>query len=124
MFAVNRAPIPSAVDPSRTYIERYPSLLVRGYRADFMRDIRLNPPVYHLVISREDSPEILVLSQSRDFKQLVAEAKAEIRILIERMKSDTKLKENLLSSNLLGIVGRRTSVEVHPASKVLQRKRK
>ncbi len=67
---------------SRRFIERYPPLIAGGYRADFSRDIRVNPPVYHLVISRVDCPTILVFTQAFSLDTLKAQAQAELEAFL------------------------------------------
>lgn len=65
-------------DPSR-FVERYEPFLLDGYRAYFSRDIRIEPPVFHYIITKESSPEILVWSQTHSLKEALAEAKKYIK---------------------------------------------
>jgi hypothetical protein len=45
------------------HVARYDRLQCGGYFADFRRDRRLTPEVYHCVIQRDGSTEILLWSQ-------------------------------------------------------------
>lgn len=59
----------SKTNPSQTKarpanVEHYEPLLLRGFRADFSRDVRIDPPVYHVIITREGEHEILGWSQA------------------------------------------------------------
>ncbi len=54
---------PIGGDKVSQYVEKYEPLLRNGYRADFSRDTRIHPPVYHVIVSRHGGPEILHWSQ-------------------------------------------------------------
>ena len=62
---------------------RYERLHSGLYYADFRRDKRLNPEVYHCVIQREGSSEILRWSQHRTLEGATRTARAELRGLSE-----------------------------------------
>ncbi len=79
---------PERKNDSRNFVERYSPLVVGEYRADFSRDTRLNPPVYHLVISKVHSPTILVFSQDYSLEALKAQAAAEIECFLRTEKAD------------------------------------
>jgi hypothetical protein len=65
----------------RSYVLRYDRLKVGDYYADFRRDKRLVPEVYHCVIQREGSNEILSWSQYRSLDDAREAAEAEINRL-------------------------------------------
>ena len=50
-------------DKTSQHVEKYEPMLRNGYRADFSRDTRLHPPIYHVIIFRDGTPEILYWSQ-------------------------------------------------------------
>ena len=58
---------------------RYERLQSGAYYADFRRDRRLNPEVYHCVIQREGSTEILRWSQHRTLEGAQAVPGIQIR---------------------------------------------
>lgn len=62
---------------------RYERLQRGPHYADFRRDKRLNPEVYHCVIQREGSTEILRWSQHRSLEGAMRTARAELRRLSE-----------------------------------------
>jgi hypothetical protein len=62
---------------------RYERLQRGPYYADFRRDKRLNPEVYHCLIQREGSTEILRWSQHRTIEGATLTARAELRRLSE-----------------------------------------
>ena len=62
---------------------RYERLQSGPYYADFRRDRRLNPEVYHCVIQRESSTEILRWSQHRSLEGAMRTARAELKRLSE-----------------------------------------
>ncbi len=72
-------PIPIDGDDAARFVQRYEPLLLDGYRAYFSRDIRIEPPVFHYVITKESSPEILVWSQTHSLQEALAEAKKSIK---------------------------------------------
>lgn len=67
--------IPIDGDDAARFIQRYEPLLLDGYRAYFSRDMRIEPPVFHYVITKESSPEILVWSQTESLQEALKEAK-------------------------------------------------
>lgn len=62
---------------------RYERLQSGPYFADFRRDKRLHPEVYHCVVQREGSTEILRWSQHRTLEGAMRTARAELRRLSE-----------------------------------------
>lgn len=64
-----------------SYVLRYDRLQVGDYFADFRRDKRLSPEVYHCIIQREGSSEILSWSQYRSLEAARRAAEAEINRL-------------------------------------------
>jgi hypothetical protein len=62
---------------------RYERLQSGPFYADFRRDKRLDPTVYHCVIQREGSTEILRWSQHRSLDGAMRTARAELRRLSE-----------------------------------------
>jgi hypothetical protein len=73
---------PSAASEEANVI-RYERLQRGPYYADFRRDKRLNPEVYHCVIQREGSSEILRWSQHHTLDEAMLEARAELMRLSE-----------------------------------------
>jgi hypothetical protein len=64
-------------------VVRYERLQSGPFYADFRRDKRLDPEVYHCVIQREGSTEILRWSQHRSLDGAMRTARAELRRLSE-----------------------------------------
>ena len=64
-----------------SHVLRYDRLKMGNYYADFRRDERLIPEVYHCIIQREGSSEILAWSQYRSLDAAREAAQAEIRRL-------------------------------------------
>ena len=62
----------------RSHVLRYDRLKVGDHYADFRRDKRLVPEVYHCIIQREGSNEILSWSQYRSLDAARQAAEAEI----------------------------------------------
>ena len=62
---------------------RYDRLQSGPYYADFRRDRRLSPEVYHCVIQREGSTEILRWSQHHTLDAAIVEARDELSRLSE-----------------------------------------
>lgn len=60
---------------------RYERLQSGAFYADFRRDKRLNPEVYHCVIQREGTSEILRWSQHRTLNAAIRAARAELKRL-------------------------------------------
>ena len=69
--------------PEISHVIRYERLQHGPYYADFRRDKRLNPEVYHCLIQREGSTEILRWSQHRTIEGATRTARAELRRLSE-----------------------------------------
>ena len=64
-----------------SHVLRYDRLKVGDYYADFRRDKRLVPEVYHCIIQREGSNEILSWSQYRSLDAARQAAEADIKRL-------------------------------------------
>ncbi len=60
---------PISGDNVSQYVEKYQPMLRDGYRAEFSRDTRIHPPVYHVVICRDGTPEILRWSQFQSLNE-------------------------------------------------------
>jgi hypothetical protein len=70
-----------------SHVLRYDRLRVEDYYADFRRDKRLYPEVYHCIIQREGSTEILSWSQHRTLEAAQWAAEAELyRLIAGKMK--------------------------------------
>ena len=67
-------------------ILRYERLRRGSYFADFRRDTRLFPEVYHCVIQREGSETILSWTQHRTVEAAIRTAEAELECLAEQEK--------------------------------------
>jgi hypothetical protein len=66
---------------NRSHIARYERLRQGAYYADFRRDKRLVPEVYHCIIQRKGSKEILRWTQHYSLEDAVRAAEAELRRL-------------------------------------------
>ena len=66
---------------NRSHIARYERLQRGAYFADFRRDTRLVPEVYHCVIQRKGSSEILRWTQHPSLEDAVSVAEAELKRL-------------------------------------------
>lgn len=65
------------------HIVHYERLRQGNFYADFRRDRRLYPEVYHCIIQREGSSEILSWSQYRSLEKAMQAAEFELRRLFE-----------------------------------------
>jgi hypothetical protein len=63
---------------------RYERLQNGSFFADFRRDKRLDPEVYHCVIQREGGTDILRWSQHRTLNAAIRTARAELKRLSTR----------------------------------------
>lgn len=61
-----------------SHVLRYDRLQVGDYYADFRRDKRLSPEVYHCIIQKDGSNEILSWSQYHTLESAQRAAEAEI----------------------------------------------
>ncbi len=59
------------------HVIRYERLMRPPYYADFRRDKRLYPEVYHCLVQREDSAEILSWTQHRSLEEAQSAAQQE-----------------------------------------------
>jgi hypothetical protein len=67
---------------------RYERLQSGPFYADFRRDQRLNPEVYHCVIQREGATEILRWSQHRTLNDAIRTARAELKRLSTKEQAE------------------------------------
>ena len=67
---------------------RYERLQSGPFYADFRRDKRLNPEVYHCVIQREGVTDILRWSQHRTLNAAIRTARAELKRLSLREQAE------------------------------------
>ena len=81
-------------DKSRdgAYVVRYDRLRQGSFYADFRRDKRLYPEVYHCIIQKEGSTQILSWSQFRTLEraQLAAERELQRLVEAEALKTNTQ----------------------------------
>jgi hypothetical protein len=73
-------PDPNATSEVANVI-RYERLQQGPFFADFRRDKRLDPEVYHCVIQREGTTDILRWSQHRSLNAAIRTARAELKRL-------------------------------------------
>lgn len=64
-------------------ILRYERLRRGSYFADFRRDIRTHPEVYHGVIQRDGSDDVLWWGQHRTLQAAIEAAELELKRLVE-----------------------------------------
>ncbi|HZQ18878.1 MAG TPA: hypothetical protein VFA90_09155 [Terriglobales bacterium] len=74
-----------------SHIVRYERLQRGAFYADFRRDRRLNPEVYHCVIQREGSAEILRWTQHRSLEEAKEAAQSELSQLTIRNDSEQQI---------------------------------
>ncbi len=65
------------------HIVHYDRLRQGNFYADFRRDKRLYPEVYHCIIQREGSTRILSWSQHRSLEKAIHSAELELKRLAE-----------------------------------------
>jgi hypothetical protein len=76
------APMPDPNPESEvSNVIRYERLQNGAFFADFRRDKRLNPEVYHCIIQREGATDILRWTQHRTLNAAVRTARAELKRL-------------------------------------------
>lgn len=81
-------PIPDTNAESEvSNVIRYQRLQNGPFFADFRRDKRLDPDVYHCVIQRKGATEILRWSQHRTLNAAMRTARAELRRLSTRKQA-------------------------------------
>jgi hypothetical protein len=68
---------------------RYERLQHGPFFADFRRDKRLNPEVYHCVIQREGTTDILRWSQHRSLNAAIRAARAELKRLANKEREQS-----------------------------------
>jgi|SwirhisoilCB2_FD_contig_21_89281101_length_425_multi_2_in_0_out_0_2 hypothetical protein len=66
-----------------SHIVQYERLRSGHFYADFRRDKRLYPEVYHCIIQREGSTEIISWSQHRDLDRARVAAQIELKRLVD-----------------------------------------
>lgn len=69
-------------------VVKYERLWLGHYYADFLRDKRLSPEVYHCVVQREGSTEILCWSQHRSLEAAIRAAQDSLKRLAD--EEDTR----------------------------------
>jgi hypothetical protein len=79
-------PDPNAASEVANVI-RYERLQQGPFFADFRRDKRLNPEVYHCVIQREGTTDILRWSQHRSLNAAIRTARAELKRLASKERA-------------------------------------
>lgn len=67
-------PVPPGSTETSQFVEKYEPLRRHGYIADFSRDIRMFPPIYHVVITKAGSAEILLWVQCESLEEARSEA--------------------------------------------------
>ena len=81
----NERPMPDAKTQSEvSNVIRYERLQHGPFFADFRRDKRLDPEIYHCVIQREGKNDILRWSQHRTLNAAMRTARAELKRLSTR----------------------------------------
>lgn len=85
----NRATNPNEDDPASVpsngnseYVIRYPRMQRGIHFADFMRDSRMSPEVYHCVIQREGSKEIFSWTQHSSLEVAVKNAELALALIV------------------------------------------
>ncbi len=78
--------IPIGGNNAFQYVEKYEPMLRNGYRADFSRDTRIHPSVYHVIVCRDGRSEILHWSQFRNLD----EAREYARHCIDDLSGDRR----------------------------------
>lgn len=69
---------------------RYERLRSGPYYADFRRDKRLVPEIYHCVIQREGSAEIIRWTQHLTLQEATAAARIEMRRLVHQERAHSE----------------------------------
>ena len=72
-------------DKSRdgAHVVRYDRLRQGSFYADFRRDKRLSPEVYHCIIQKDGSTQILSWSQFRTLERAMLAAERELQRLVD-----------------------------------------
>ena len=73
----------SSVENSRggSHVVHYERLRLGRFFADFRRDTRLHPEIYHCIVQREGSTQILIWSQFRSLEEARQAAERELKRL-------------------------------------------
>ena len=64
------------------HIIKYPRLRRGNHFADFMRDKRIHPEVYHCIIQREGSKEILSWTQDSTLDAAIKNAEVTLALIV------------------------------------------
>lgn len=73
--------VPNAFNQNSEHIMHYPRIRRGSHFADFMRDKRLYPEVYHCIIQRDGSSEILSWSQHPSLETAMKNAEVDLTLL-------------------------------------------
>jgi hypothetical protein len=84
----------SSIPSDTSYVVRYERLREGEYFADFRRDTRLKPEVYHCIIQREGSSEIIRWTQHRTLDAAVRRAKSELNHFRERQQKESAIERH------------------------------
>lgn len=76
--------------PDGAHVIRYDRLQQGCFYADFRRDKRLYPEVYHCIIQKEGSTQILGWSQFRTLERAKSAAERELQRLVDMEALKTK----------------------------------
>jgi hypothetical protein len=79
-------------DKSRdgAHVLRYDRLRQGSFYADFRRDKRLSPEIYHCIIQKDGSTEILSWSQFRTLERAILAAERELQRLVDAETSKAR----------------------------------
>jgi hypothetical protein len=71
------------VSSNGSNVVKYERLRLGRYYADFLRDKRLSPEVYHCIVQRQGSTEILCWSQHRSLEDAMGAARDNLKQLAD-----------------------------------------
>ena len=74
-------PVRAVQKRDEDHIVRYPRVQRGSFFADFMRDKRVQPDVYHCVIQRERHPEIISWTQHPSLEDAQGAAQTELALI-------------------------------------------
>lgn len=89
----NQGKIPPVSHNGPEHIIRYPRVQSENYYADFMRDKRVYPEVYHCVIQREGSNEIHSWTQHSSLEEASKQAEAALALLLSSNATKSRISE-------------------------------
>lgn len=75
--------------PENSHVVRYQRLRRGNYYADFRRDKRLYPEVYHCIVQRDGDSEILAWTQHVDLASATAVAEDHLQRLADSENADS-----------------------------------